>query len=52
MGVGLALLASLKISSLTPGLDDTLSTVLTVFAAAAVLTSFYLFSRVTHSDPS
>ena len=45
MGVGIALLASLGISRLTPGLDDTLTTALTVFAAAAVLTSFYLFSR-------
>ena len=45
MGVGIALLASLGISRLTPGLDDTLTTALTVVAAAAVLTSFYLFSR-------
>jgi len=45
MGVGIALLASLGYSRLTLGLDDTLTTALTVFAAAAVLASFYLFSR-------
>ncbi|MCH8320026.1 MAG: oligopeptide transporter, OPT family [Acidobacteria bacterium] len=52
MGVGIALLVSLGFSRLTLGLDNTLTTVLTVFAAAAVLTSFYLFSRSTRSDPS
>jgi len=41
----LALLVSLGYARLTLGLDDTLTTVLTMFAAAAVLTSFYLFSR-------
>jgi len=45
MGVGIALLASLGYSRLTLGLDDTLTTALTVFAAVAVLASFYLFSR-------
>ena len=45
MGVGIALLVSLGYVRLTLGLDDTLTTALTVFAAAAVLTSFYLFSR-------
>jgi len=45
MGVGIALLVSLGYARLTLGLDDTLTTVLTMFAAAAVLTSFYLFSR-------
>ncbi len=45
MGVGIALLVSLGYSRLTLGLGDTLTTVLTVLAAAAVLTSFYLFSR-------
>ena len=49
MGVGIALLASLGYSRLTLGLDDTLTTTLTVFAAAAVLASFYLFSK---SEPS
>lgn len=52
MGVGIALLVSLGFSRLTLGLDNTLTTALTVFAAAAVLTSFYLFSRSTRSDPS
>ena len=52
MGVGIALLVSLGYARLTLGLDDTLTTVLTMFAAAAVLTSFYLFSRATHPDPS
>jgi len=52
MGVGIALLVSLGYARLTLGLDDTLTTALTVFAAAAVLTSFYLFSRSTRSDPS
>ena len=45
MGVGIALLVSLGYARLTLGLDDTLTTALTVIAAAAVLTSFYLFSR-------
>ncbi|MEE8461715.1 MAG: oligopeptide transporter, OPT family, partial [Acidobacteriota bacterium] len=45
MGVGIALLVSLGYARLTLGLDETLTTALTVFAAAAVLTSFYLFSR-------
>ena len=45
MGVGIALLASLGYSRLTPGLDDALTTLLTVLAATAVLASFYLFSR-------
>ena len=45
IGVGIALLVSLGYARLTLGLDDTLTTALTVFAAAAVLTSFYLFSR-------
>ena len=52
MGVGIALLVSLGFSRLTLGLDNTLTTALTVFAAAAVLSSFYLFSRSTRSDPS
>ena len=52
MGVGIALLVSLGFSRLTLGLDNTLTTALTVFAAAAVLTSFYLCSRSTRSDPS
>ena len=46
MGVGIALLVSLGYSRLTLGLDDALTTVLTVLAAAAVLASFYLFSRL------
>ena len=45
MGVGIALLVSLGYARLTLGLDETLTTALTVFAAAAVLTSFYLFSQ-------
>ena len=52
MGVGIALLVSLGYARLTLGLDDTLTTVLTMFAAAAVLTSFYLFSRPGRVDPS
>jgi putative OPT family oligopeptide transporter len=45
MGVGIALLASLGYARLTLGLDDTETTVLTVLAAAAVLISFYRYSR-------
>ena len=52
MGVGIALLASLGYSRLALGLDDTLSTLLTMLAAAALLIFFYRFSRATHPDPS
>ena len=45
MGVGIALLASLGYSRLTPGLGDALATALTVLAVVAVLASFYLSSR-------
>ncbi len=52
MGVGIALLASLGYARLALGLDDTLTTTLTVLAAAAVLISFYRFSRATHPERS
>jgi len=45
MGVGIALLVSLGYARLALGLDETLTTALTVFAAAFVLVYFYRFLR-------